>query len=195
MKSPGRRATIVTSRSQPPTRGRKIDKNNACKISLHYRRNEVNTMLRSKLSFNMKQEIHQHHRLRTIDSINHRHIITTGSDVFLNTKTHTIKCSARFMASTKLISSHLSPLTSKVVGAPRMTLQQYISTPPCRPLPSGNLQTPFPSIPWCYLPISFSVFLSFLVLSLTPAELSSQCQRVEMGPYHLSFFTMVRRSR
>ena len=44
-------------------------------------------------------------------------------------------------------SSHPSPLTLEVVGAPQMTLQQYLSTLPCGPLPSGNLQTPFPSIP------------------------------------------------
>ena len=46
------------------------------------------------------------------------------------------------------ISSHLSPLTSEVVGAPQMTLQQYLSTLPCLPLPSGNLQTEviFPSL-------------------------------------------------
>ena len=72
--------------------------------------------------------------------------------------------------------SHLSPLT--VVGAPQMTLQQYISTFPYLSLPSGNLQTPFLSIPWCYFPISSSVFLSFLLLSLSPAELSSPCQRI-----------------
>ena len=71
--------------------------------------------------------------------------------------------------------SHLSPLTSEVVGAPQMTLQQYLST---LPLPSGNLQTPFPSIPWCYLLISSSVFLSSLLLSLSPAELSSPCPRI-----------------
>ena len=34
------------------------------------------------------------------------------------------------------------------------------------------------SRPWCYLPISPSVFLSFLFLSLSPAELSSPCQRI-----------------
>ena len=45
------------------------------------------------------------------------------------------------------LSSHLSPLTSEVVGAPQMTLQQYPSALPCLPLPSGNLQTPFLSIP------------------------------------------------
>ena len=77
-----------------------------------------------------------------------------------------------------LISSHLSPLTLEVVGAPQMTLQQYLSILPCLPLPSGNLQTPFPSIPWCYLPISSSVFLSFLLLSLSLAELSSPSQRI-----------------
>ena len=77
-----------------------------------------------------------------------------------------------------LISSHLSPLTLEVVGAPQMTLQQYISILSCLPLPSGNLQTPFPSIPWCYFPISYSVFLSFLFLSLSPAELSSPCQKI-----------------
>ena len=76
------------------------------------------------------------------------------------------------------ISSHLSPLTLEVVGAPQMTLQQYLSILHCLPLPSGNLQTPFPSIPWCYLPISSSVFLSFLLLSLSLAELSSPCQRI-----------------
>ena len=75
-------------------------------------------------------------------------------------------------------SSHLSPLTSEVIGAPQMTLQQYLSTLPCRPLPSGNFQTPFPSIPWCYLPISSSMFLSFLLLSLSPAELSLPCPRI-----------------
>ena len=65
--------------------------------------------------------------------------------------------------------SHLSPLTLEVVGAPQMTLQQYLSILPCLPLPSGNLQTPFLSILWCYLPISSSVFFSFLLLSLSLA--------------------------
>ena len=76
------------------------------------------------------------------------------------------------------LSSHLSSLTLEVVGASQMTLQQYLSILPCLPLPSGNCQTPFSSIPWCYLPISSSVFLSFLLLSLSLAELSSPCQRI-----------------
>ena len=94
-----------------------------------------------------------------------------------------------------LISSHLSPLTLTVVGAPKMTLQQYISTFPCRPLPSGNLKTPFLSTLWCYLVISSSVFLSFLLLSLSPAEPSSP-EDLAMLPYHLSFrfFNIVRSS-
>ena len=95
------------------------------------------------------------------------------------------------------ISSHLSPLTLEVVSAPQMMLKQYLSILPCLPLPSGNLQTPFPSIPWCYLPISSSVFLSFLLLSLSLAELSSPCQRILRCGHTIwvfRFFTMVRRS-
>ena len=76
-----------------------------------------------------------------------------------------------------LISS-LGLLTLEVIGAPQMTLQQYLPILPCLTLPSGNLQTSFPSIPWCYLPISSSVFFSFLLLSLSLAELSSSCQRI-----------------
>ena len=68
------------------------------------------------------------------------------------------------------------PIPKRVRKIPEM--QQYLSTLPCLPLPSGNLQTPFPSIPWCYLPISSSVYLSFLLLSLSPAELSSPCPRI-----------------
>ena len=93
------------------------------------------------------------------------------------------------------LSSHLSSLTSEVVGAPQMMLQQYLSTLPCLPLPSGNLQTPFPSIPWFYLPVSF-VFLSFLLLSLSPAELSSPFMprvysfRLSIHPFVRSSFHM-----
>ena len=102
-----------------------------------------------------------------------------------------------------LITSHLCPSTLEVVGAPQMTLQQYLSILPCLPLSSGNLQTPFLFIPWYYPPISSSVFLSFLLRSLFSAELSSPCSLFSaelsspcMWPYHLSFrfVTMVRRS-
>ena len=54
---------------------------------------------------------------------------------------------SKYTEASTVISSHLSPLTLEVVGAPQMTLQQYLSILPCLPLPSGNLQTPFPSIP------------------------------------------------
>ena len=96
-----------------------------------------------------------------------------------------------------LISSHLSPLTLEVVGASQMTFQQYLSTLPCLPLPLGNLQTPFPSIRWCYLPIFSSVFLSFLLFSLSPCRIVFDMpEDLEIWPYHLSFlfFTMIRRS-
>ena len=73
---------------------------------------------------------------------------------------------------------HLIASQSLNLGAPQITLEQYISTLPSLPLPSGNLQTLFPSIPWCYLPISSSVFLSSLLLSPSPAELSSPCPRI-----------------
>ena len=101
-----------------------------------------------------------------------------------------------------------------------MTLQQYLSTTSCLPLPRGKLQTSFLSIPWwkCsevsysissqglgsfsrfldlklrkhivdldlidtdriykWKVVSSSVFLSFLFLSLSPAELSAPCQRI-----------------
>ena len=72
----------------------------------------------------------------------------------------------------------LIPSQSLNLGAPQMTLQQYLSILPCLPLPWGNLQTHFPSIPWCYLPISSSVYLSFLLLSLSLAEMSSPFQRI-----------------
>ena len=90
-----------------------------------------------------------------------------------------------------VFSSHLSPLTSAVVGAPQMTLQQYLSTIPCLPLHSGNLQTPFLPIP-CYLPISYSVFLSFSLLSLSPVELFSPCQRIFLAFYKCSNFFLRR---
>ena len=69
-----------------------------------------------------------------------------------------------------------------VIRTPQMMLQQYLSTLPYLQLPSGNLQTQFLSILWCYLPISSSVFLSFLLLSLSPAKLSLSCQM--LGHYY-----------
>ena len=75
-------------------------------------------------------------------------------------------------------SSHLSPLILTAVGVQQMTLQQYLSTFPCLSPPSGSLQTPFLSIPWCYRPTFSSIYLSVLLVSLSLAELSSPCQRI-----------------
>ena len=98
------------------------------------------------------------------------------------------------MTKVNIISSHLSPLTLEVVREPQMTLQQYLSTLPCLPLPSGNLLTPFLSIPWCHLSIPSSVFLSFLLLSLSSAELFLPWQRILRCGYTIWVsvsFTMV----
>ena len=78
-----------------------------------------------------------------------------------------------------------------------MTLQQYLSILPCLPLPSGNLQTPFPSIP---LMLSSHLFFC-LPLILAPFTVTCRIvfampKDLEMWPNHLSFrfFTMVGRS-
>ena len=56
------------------------------------------------------------------------------------------------------------PLTARVIGAPQMISQPVFSVFPCSPLPSGTCPTPGLSIPWCCLPISFSVCLVFFPL-------------------------------
>ena len=95
------------------------------------------------------------------------------------------------------ISSHLCPLSSEVVGAPQMTLQQYFHTRSCLPLPSGNIQTPIPVHSWM---LSSHLFFC-LPLHLAPFTVScripAMSEDLEMWPYHLSFyyfFTMVRRA-
>ena len=98
-------------------------------------------------------------------------------DIFLENFTH--ECTA--MLSFCKVRVHLISSQSLNLGGPRGTTDDVATIPsilPCLPLPSGNLQTPFPSIPWCCLPISSAVFLSFLLLSLSLAELSSPCQRL-----------------
>ena len=52
-------------------------------------------------------------------------------------------------------------LTARVVGALQVTSQPASSILLCSPLPSGTRRTPGPSIPWFYLPTSFSVCLVF----------------------------------
>ena len=73
---------------------------------------------------------------------------------------------------TSLISQSLN------FGGRRGTTDDVAPIPFHPSLSSTALQTPFPSIPCCYLPICSSVFLSFLLLSLSLAELSSPCQRI-----------------
>ena len=105
------------------------------------------------------------------------HIHRTLSNLKQYTYTMFSKDARNVLSKTLQISSHRSPLTLAVVWAPQMTLQQYLSTFSCLLLPSGS-QTPLLSILLCYLLISSSVFLSFLLLSLYPAELSLPCQRI-----------------
>ena len=54
----------------------------------------------------------------------------------------------------------ICPLTARVVLAPKMISQPVSSIFPCSPLPSGTLQIPGLSIPWCCLPTSPSVCLA-----------------------------------
>ena len=95
-----------------------------------------------------------------------------------------------------LISSYLNPLTLEVVGAPQMTLQQYLSILPCLPLPS---ESPNP-IPIHSLMLSSHLFFC-LPLLLAPFTVPCRIvfampEDLEMWSFHLSFhfFTMVRRS-
>ena len=79
-------------------------------------------------------------------------------------------------------SSHLSPLTFEVVGAPQMTLQQYLSIFPCLPLPAGNLQTPFPSIPFPSLPLSSSPSCSNIKTAFITEWFSKQSDQIRFRP-------------
>ena len=60
----------------------------------------------------------------------------------------------------------INSLTAKVVGAPQMISQPLSSIFPCSPLPSGTLQTPGLSFPWCCLPTSSSVCIVLFPPSL-----------------------------
>ena len=91
---------------------------------------------------------------------------------------------------------HLSPLTLEVVGAPQMTLQQYLSILPYLPLPSGNHQTPFPSIHWWSSHLFFCLPLLLAPFTVSCRIVFAMPKDLEMWLYHLSFrfFTMVRSS-
>ena len=94
------------------------------------------------------------------------------------------------------ISSHLSPLTLEVVGAPQITLQQYLPSFPVFRYSHGISKPnsrPFLDV------ISHLFFC--LPLLLTPFTVPciivfAMSEDFEMWPYHLSFrfFTLVRRS-
>ena len=76
---------------------------------------------------------------------------------------------------------HLISAQSLNLGGRRDTIDDIATIPFHSSLSSAALReypNLFPSIPWCYLPISPSAFLSFLLLSLSPAILSSTCQRI-----------------
>ena len=67
------------------------------------------------------------------------------------------------------------------LGGRRGTTDDVATIPFHPSLSSAALRespNPFPSIPWCYIPTSSSVFFSFLFLSLSLAELYSPCQRI-----------------
>ena len=54
------------------------------------------------------------------------------------------------------------PITNKVVGAPPMSFQQFLSTQSCLQLPLFCLRNPSLTMPLSCLSISSSVYLSFL---------------------------------
>ena len=68
----------------------------------------------------------------------------------------------------------------------------------CSPLPSGTWRTPGLSIPWCCIPITFSVCLVFFPISLSvPLKMVfTRPNEQQTCQYHFSLclFTMVRRS-
>ena len=74
-------------------------------------------------------------------------------------------CQRKSMCDPNMPHHLIYPLTARVVGAPQMISQPVSSIFPCSPLPSGTWWTPGLSIPWCYLPTSSSVCLTFFPLS------------------------------
>ena len=93
-------------------------------------------------------------------------------------------------------SSHLSPLTLTLVKAPQMTLQQYLPTFPCLPLPQ---RTPNPiSLHYLMLSSHLVVCLSLLLFPFTVhcRIVFAMPKDLEMWLYHLSgrVVTIARRS-
>ena len=79
------------------------------------------------------------------------------------------------------LSSHLISSQFLKLGGRRGTTDD-VATIPFHPSLSSAALRESPNlilvIPWCYIPISSSVFLSFLLLSLSLAKLSSPCPRI-----------------
>ena len=78
----------------------------------------------------------------------------------------------------RLIPTHLISSLSLNLGGRRGTTDDVATILFHPSVSSAALRESPNPIPWCYLPISSSVFLSFLLLSLSLAELSSPCQRI-----------------
>ena len=90
--------------------------------------------------------------------------------------TSDLKINSLLLNPPKLISSRLSPLTLTVVGAPQMTLQQYLSIYPCLPLPSGNIITQFLSIPISSSSLAIANLVYYITWNFV-AFLVGECQR------------------
>ena len=90
---------------------------------------------------------------------------------FWHSPTSTVTLSLRLLLYFTVVVVQVSstftyPLTAGVAGAPQVTSQPLSSIFLCSPLPSGTWRTPGLSIPWCCLPMSFSVCLAFFPPSL-----------------------------
>ena len=94
----------------------------------------------------------------------------------------------------KTVSSQLSSLTLAAVGAPLITLEQYLPTFPCLQLPQRLSKLHYVHSLMSSFHLFFSVFLT--PFTVTCRIVFAMPEDLEMWPYHLSFrfFTMVRRS-
>ena len=90
-----------------------------------------------------------------------------------------------------LLDTFISSQSLKL-GGRRGTTDDVATIPFHLSLSSAALRESPNPIPSCYLPISSSVFLSILLLSLSPAELSLPCQRILRCGHTIC--TMLRRS-
>ena len=107
----------------------------------------------------------------------------------------TIICFSLYFVICMVSSSRFSPLTLMVVGAPQMTMQQYLSTSPCFQRISKLHFSPVHS--WM---LSFHLFfclpLLLALFNVPRRTVFAIPEDLEMWTYHLSFrfFPMVRSS-